>query len=140
MKSILIAEDDKNFGIVLKSELGDDEHIVNLVQDGVEAVLSVLNDAYDFVLLDIRMPRLNGIDALRIIKKINPCIPAITFSGDAGCREREESVKAGSIKCLSKPFEMGQLKKEIQDCIAGLKAKGTVDLGFRESDAPAGKE
>jgi two-component system response regulator AtoC len=128
MKSILIAEDDKNFGIVLKSELGDDEHIVNLVQDGVEAVLSFLSDAYDFVLLDIRMPKLNGVDALRIIKKINPRIPAITFSGDAGNREREESVRAGSIKCLAKPFEVGQLKKEIEDCIAGPKGKGDVDL------------
>ncbi len=119
MKSILLAEDDKNFGTVLKSEIGDDEYTVTLVKDGVEAVLSFLSHAYDFVLLDIQMPRLNGIDALRIIKKINPWVPALTFSGDAGSQEREESVRAGSINCLAKPFDIGQLKDSIKDCIQG---------------------
>ena len=114
MKNILLAEDDKNFGAVLHNELEDDEHTVTLVNDGVEAVLSFLAHAYDCVLLDIRMPRLNGIDALRIIKKINPHVPAITFSGNAGSQEREESIKVGSIKCLAKPFEIAELKEEIR--------------------------
>jgi two-component system response regulator AtoC len=114
MVKILLADDDKNFGTVLKNELEEERHAVDVVSDGVEAVLRFINDAYDFVLLDIRMPRLNGIDALRIIKKINPNVPAITISGKAGDLEMAESVRCGAIKCFRKPFEIAQLKNDIK--------------------------
>ena len=115
MFRVLIGEDDRNFGSVLKWELEEDKYHVDLVPDGVEAVLGFLVYGYDFILLDIRMPRLNGNDALKIIKKINPHVPAITFSGHAGREEMEESVKCGAIKCLRKPFAIAQLKDEIKN-------------------------
>ncbi|MGZ3614781.1 MAG: response regulator [Thermodesulfobacteriota bacterium] len=112
--NILLADDDKNFGTVLKNELEEERHAVDVVNDGVEAVLRFINDVYDFVLLDIRMPKLNGIDALRIIKRINPDVPAITFSGKAGDLEMAESLRCGAIKCFRKPFEIAQLKNDIK--------------------------
>ena len=120
MFNILLGEDDKNFGVVLKSELEEDQHEesqyhVDLVPNGVEVVLNFIVTSYDFVLLDIRMPRLNGNDTLRIITKSNPHVPAITFSGNAGGGEMEESVTCGAIKCLRKPFEIAQLKDDIRN-------------------------
>ena len=115
--NILLCEDDKNFGMVLKRELEESHYGVDLVPNGVEAVMQFITTPYDFVLLDIVMPRLGGIDALRIIKKINPGVPVITFSGNAGSREMEESLMCGAEKCLRKPFEVGQLKEEIRSCI-----------------------
>ena len=112
--NILLAEDDRNFGLILKGELEDERHHVDLVANGVEAVLNFLSNAYDFVLLDLRMPRLGGTDALRIIKNINPDVPAIAFSGNAGSSEMEETLQCGAIKCFSKPFSVAQLKDEIR--------------------------
>ena len=119
MLEILLAEDDKNFGNVLKSELEEDGYIVTLVNDGVEAVLKFIGKGsdYDFVLLDIKMPMLDGINTLRIIKKLNPDVPAITFSGNAGSGEMAASVKVGAIRCLTKPFEIAQLKSDIKKYI-----------------------
>ena len=114
---ILLADDDNNFGTVIKNELEEERHAVDVVSDGVEAVLRFINNVYDFVLLDIRMPRLNGTDALRIIKRINPEVPAITFSGKAGDFEMAESVRCGAIKCFRKPFEIAQLKKDIRSYV-----------------------
>ena len=110
---ILLGEDDKNFGFVLKGELAATGYEIDLAQDGVEAVLKFIDDTYDFVLLDIKMPRLDGINALRIIKKLMPAVPAITYSGNAGSGEMADSVKAGALRCLTKPFEIAQLKEEI---------------------------
>ncbi len=110
---ILLVEDDKNFGRVLKAELADAACEVDLAQDGVEAVMRFIDGRYDFVLLDIKMPKLDGINALRIIKKLNPRVPAITYSGNAGSGEMAESVTAGAIRCLTKPFEINKLKEEI---------------------------
>ncbi len=112
--NILIAEDDRNFGRVLKTELEENGYAVELVGDGVAAVLEFIDGKYDFILFDIKMPRLDGIDALRIIKKLRSSVPAITFSGNAGSGEMAESVKAGAIRCLTKPFEIGQLTGEIK--------------------------
>ncbi len=110
---ILIVEDDKNFGFVLREELARGGDEIDLAQDGVEAILKFIGGGYDFVLLDIKMPKLDGINALRIIKKLNPAVPAITYSGNAGSGDMADSVKAGAIRCLTKPFEIAQLKEEI---------------------------
>jgi CheY-like chemotaxis protein len=111
---ILLAEDDKNFGSILKRELEDECYSVTLVTNGVEAVLNFIRKQYDFVLLDLRMPRLGGTDALRIMKNINPDVPAIAFSGNAGSSEMEETLQCGAIKCFSKPFAIAQLKEDIK--------------------------
>lgn len=110
---ILIVEDDRNFGRVLKNEMQDAGYDSDLATDGVEAVLRCIDEQYDFILLDIKMPKLDGINALRIIKKIRPDLPAITYSGNAGSGEMAEAVKAGALRCLTKPFEIAQLKSEI---------------------------
>ena len=117
--NILLADDDKNFGLILKSELEAECYTVDLVSNGVEAVLSFIKNLYDFVLLDLRMPRLGGTDALRIIKNIKPQVPVITFSGNAGGSEMEETLQCGAIKCLSKPFAIGQLKEDMKNILGG---------------------
>ena len=111
---ILVVEDDKNFGRVLAGELKEDGNTIDLAVDGVEAVLKFIDGEYDFVLLDIKMPKLDGISALRIIKKLNPAVPAITYSGNAGSGEMAEAVKAGAMRCFTKPFEIAKLKEEIK--------------------------
>jgi CheY-like chemotaxis protein len=111
---ILLAEDEKNFGAVLKSELEEEGFNVDLAGDGVEAVLKFIGGDYNFILLDIKMPGLDGINALRIIKKLNPDIPAITFSGNAGTGEMAESLRAGAIRCFTKPFEVSRVIEEIK--------------------------
>lgn len=113
---ILLAEDERNFGAILRDELQEEGDMqVDLVKDGVEAVLKVIEKKdYDFLLLDIKMPRLDGIDALRIIKRLSPTTPAITFSGNAGSGEMAESVRAGAIRCMTKPFEVAALVREVR--------------------------
>lgn len=111
MKNILLIEDDKNFGQILKDELEEERYTVDLVHDGVEGVLSFIAKAHDFVLLDLKMPRLPGTGALRIIKKLNPFVTAVTFSGNAGSAEMAEAVECGAIECLAKPFEIERLKE-----------------------------
>jgi two-component system response regulator AtoC len=116
---ILIVEDDKNFSFVLKEELAELGHDIHLAANGVEAVLKCIDEDYGFILIDMKMPKLDGINALRIIKKLNPGVSAIAYSGNACSGELAEAVKAGAMRCLTKPFEIAQLKNEIQKYQAG---------------------
>lgn len=111
---ILIAEDDTNLGFLLKNELEDEGYSVDVVGDGVEAVLKYISMKYDFVIFDLKMPKLDGINALKIVKKLNPEVPALTMSGNAGTGEMAESVRAGAIRCLEKPFQVSELKEDIK--------------------------
>lgn len=111
---ILLAEDDKNFGQVLKKELEEERYSIDLVQDGLQAVLRFIDKPYDLVLLDIVMPKLDGINALRIIKKMNPHVPVIAFSGNAGAEKMQEVIQCGAMNCLTKPFKMDSLKELIR--------------------------
>jgi DNA-binding response OmpR family regulator len=112
--NILLAEDDKNFGIVLKNELEEEGYSVSLINDGVEAVLNFIEEPYDLVLIDIKMPKLDGISAMKIIKKLKPAVPVIIFSGNTGFNYIEEMLKMGVIRYFLKPFEMEDLKKCIK--------------------------
>jgi DNA-binding response OmpR family regulator len=112
---ILLVEDDKNYGRILKLELEEEDHQVDLANDGVEGVLSFLGGLFDIVLLDIRMPRLNGIDTLRIIKRLDPAVPVIVYSANASPRDRAEAMAAGACACLSKPFTFDRLNQIMHD-------------------------
>jgi CheY-like chemotaxis protein len=113
--NILLAEDDKNFGIIIKSELEEEGYVVDLVNDGVEAVLRFIDGHYDVFLFDIQMPRLGGISALRIIRKLNRDVASIAFSGNAGEDEIAEALDAGARQCFIKPFGIAELIDCIRD-------------------------
>lgn len=117
MSHILLADDDRAFSLALKEGLEQRSFSVDLVHDGVEAVLRFMERPYACMLLDVRMPRLNGIDALRIIRKFNPRVPVILISGDLESLELDEFLESKETKCLAKPFEMVQLEKEIRSYI-----------------------
>ncbi len=119
---VLLADDDDNFARILKKELEEEDFIIDLASNGVEAVMNAINQAYDFLLMDLRMPRLSGIDALKIIKKLAPNTPCIAFSGNAGPGERAEFVECGAMKCLEKPFAISGLKEQIKDYFRKEKA------------------
>ena len=112
---ILLAEDDANFATLLSNELGSGETNVEWANNGVEAILRLLRQRYDVVLMDLHMPRLDGLSALRIIRALHPETAVIAYSGVAGPEELEESLRIGAKACLSKPFQIEQLKTLLKD-------------------------
>lgn len=114
---ILVVDDEEVVLEMVKEALEFSGYNVRLARNGVEGVLALLDEkeSIGFILMDIKMPRLNGIDALRIMKKIAPDIPVITFTGHAESGEMSETVRLGAITCMTKPFRveelLGTLKK-----------------------------
>jgi DNA-binding response OmpR family regulator len=100
--------------MIVKNELEEDGYAVDLVNDGVVAVLKSLEKTYDLFLFDMKMPKLDGIHALRIIKKADRSLAAIAFSGNAGWDEIADVLDAGAIQYFAKPFKMEELKEVIR--------------------------
>lgn len=114
-KTILVAEDeDSNFELI-KTVLQKRYRILR-AHNGIEAVVMNEEEKPDLILMDIYMPDMNGIDAIRIIKETTSC-PVITLSAYAFEENIREAKAAGSNEFMAKPFKVENLIETIQKYI-----------------------
>ena len=113
MKRILVVDDEKELAEVISEQLSNMGYHTGVAYDGVEAVLSVIDQQWDVVLMDIRMPKLDGINALKIIHKLAPHISVITMTGQASQNDIIEATKQGAYHCLLKPVRLEEIFKAI---------------------------
>lgn len=107
-KRLLVAEDeDTNFELV-KRILQNGFDIIR-AKDGIEAVTLNEEEKPDLILMDIRMPNMDGLDATRIIKEVNNNVPVVALSAFAFPEYIEEAKKAGCDDFLAKPFKINEL-------------------------------
>ena len=109
MNRILIVDDEADVREHIEEELARRGWETATADDGVEAVLRVIDGGWNSVLMDIRMPVLNGVDALRIIRRLNPSLPVIMFTGQAGQGEMLETKRLGAFACILKPVVIEKL-------------------------------
>lgn len=108
-KTILIAEDEDLNYKVLYSALKRTNATILRAVNGIEAIEMCLRNNIDLVLMDIQMPKLDGLSATSEIKKINPDIQVVAQTSFAMRGEKEKCLNAGCDNYLSKPINMQQL-------------------------------
>lgn len=118
MTRILIVDDERDLADFLADELQAAGFSTETAFDGVEAVLRVLDGGWDGVVMDIRMPKLDGIGALRIIKRIAPSLTVIMFTGQAGQGDMAESTRLGAFTCLAKPLNIDKLTDTLRQALS----------------------
>lgn len=103
-KTILIAEDDESNFHYLKKLFSETK--INIIQakTGIEAIEKFKENKIDLILMDIKMPKMDGLEATREIKKINPNIPIIAQTAFAMENDKESSIKAGCSAYVQKPI------------------------------------
>ena len=102
MKKILVAEDnDSNF--ILMTYILKKYYEYDRAKNGKEAVDMIENGTFDMVLMDIKMPVMDGLEATKAIKENNPDIPIIALTANAFDSDRQLAIDAGCIDFLSKP-------------------------------------
>ncbi len=109
---VLLAEDNPINALLARTLLARAGCIVQVAQDGEEAVAAANAEAYDLIFLDLRMPRLDGLGAARKIRNGGgPCAraPLVALTADAGERERAQALEAGMDDFLTKPIDAGRL-------------------------------
>ena len=107
-KTILVAEDEESNYQLVKNILGRSYRLLR-ANNGIEAVTIFDEEHPDLILMDIRMPEMNGLDATRIIKEIDPDTPIIALSAFAFEENIAEAKAAGCDDFLSKPFKVEAL-------------------------------
>ncbi|MFH2074854.1 MAG: sigma-54 dependent transcriptional regulator [Pseudomonadota bacterium] len=114
---ILVVDDDDSHRIMLRAVLSEDGYAITEAADGTEAVRAVEKDAFDVVLLDIRMTVMDGIEALTEIRKISPLVPVLIMTAFASVKTAVEALKAGAFDYLTKPLDIEELKILIEKAL-----------------------
>ena len=122
MAQVLIVDDERDVGAFLSSELRSRGHEVDQASNGVEALMLVLERRLDAVVMDIRMPTLDGIDTLRILRRLVPAMPVILMTGYAGRGDMLLASQLGAVSCLLKPIGIDRLLQTLDHVLAHVPA------------------
>ncbi len=116
MKTILIAEDnDSNY--LLMTYILKRNYQLQRATNGKQAVEMAQAGTFDLVLMDIKMPVMDGLEATKLLKESLPDLPIIALTANAFDSDRELALKAGCNKFLSKPVNSAQCLATIKELI-----------------------
>lgn len=107
---ILVADDEENIRLILHESLRREGLFVVEAVDGVQAVELVQRENFDVVILDLRMPRMDGITALEKIRSLDPLLPVVMITAHGGRKTALEMVRLGGYDYFEKPFDMNELR------------------------------
>ncbi|MCD4834165.1 MAG: sigma-54 dependent transcriptional regulator [Bacteroidales bacterium] len=117
MAKILVIDDEKSIRDTLKEILEYEEHQVDIAADGEEGLEQFKNNKYDIVLLDIKMPKKDGIEVLEDIFGVATDVPVIMISGHGNIDTAVESIKKGAYDFIEKPLDLNRLLVTIRNAM-----------------------
>lgn len=111
---ILVVDDEDALRTVLSGELASEGYHVQTAGDGDDAITNLQKETFDLVLLDIKMPRLNGFEVLKFVKEKYPKTKVVMLTGFADLKNAIESKKLGAEDFVSKPYDLVDLLTTIE--------------------------
>lgn len=114
---ILFVEDEAKIARVIQLELEHEGYTVEIARDGRKGLDKVKQNHHDLVLLDIRLPELNGLEVLRRIRKSGNTLPVILLTARNSTPDKVSGLDQGADDYISKPFEIEELLARIRACL-----------------------
>ena len=115
---ILIVDDEESYRRLLSSMLAGEGYATSTAADGVEAINAVQTQPFGIVLLDLTMPRVNGIDTLKFIKNNYPGIEVVMLTGSSDLRTAVECMKLGAYDFIAKPTSAEDITSTVKRAVA----------------------
>lgn len=117
MAKILIADDEQSIRRTLREILEFEKYKVDEAADGLECLAKVKQNKYDVIILDIKMPKMDGMETLEKIQLISPDTPVVMISGHASIDTAVEAVKKGAFDFISKPPDLNRMLITIRNAM-----------------------
>lgn len=134
---LLIVEDEKRVASFLERGLRAEGYLLTVAGDGEQAVDLATTVPFDLVILDLRLPKKDGLEALREIRKAKPALPVLILTARDDVPSKVEGLNAGADDYLTKPFAFEELVARIranlrrQEERADVLRVGDVELNLR---------
>ena len=128
--SILVVDDDTAHRTMLRTLVGGWGYEISEADDGEAAIRLVRERAYDLVLMDVRMLKVSGLEALAAVKAINPAIPVVIMTAFSSVETAVAALKQGAHDYLTKPLDFDELRVTLERSMEHTRLKA-------ENRAPA---
>jgi DNA-binding NtrC family response regulator len=109
MAKILIVDDDRSIRKTLRDILEFEKYDIDEAVDGLECIVKIKQTTYDVIILDVKMPRMDGMEAIEKIQNISPDTPVVIISGHGNIDTAVEAVKKGAFDFIQKPPDLNRL-------------------------------
>ena len=117
MAKILIVDDEASIRRTLKDILEFEKYKVDEAGDGLDALAKLKKDNYDVVIMDIKMPKMDGLEALERVAILAPDTPVVMISGHGNIETAVEAVKKGAFDYIAKPPDLNRLLITIRNAM-----------------------
>jgi DNA-binding NtrC family response regulator len=137
---ILIVEDEASLARNIKDYLEDDGFEARICSDGEQALAMFDSFRPDIVLLDLRLPGMDGMALLKELRRRDPGVRAIMLTGHGGVRAAVDAIKAGAYEYINKPMVLSELRRIIDRALGEERTAGALSYYRRRDGAEAGIE
>ena len=125
---LLLVDDEEGYVNVLSNRLGKRNIEVTKSFSGSEAIQALRGQDFDVAVLDLKMEDIDGIEVLKIFKKMVPKMPVIMLTGHGSEQAAREGIEFGAFDYLTKPCELEDLVKKIREAVCQEKGgKSALD-------------
>ncbi|MBU0960174.1 MAG: response regulator [Proteobacteria bacterium] len=113
--NVLIVDDEQEFRTMTMKRLSKRDILCDGAEDGEKALERIKKGDIDVVLLDVKMPGMDGIETLREIKRLRPLTEVVMLTGHASVESGIDGMKLGAFDYLMKPMELEPLLEKLKD-------------------------
>jgi DNA-binding NtrC family response regulator len=117
MAKILIVDDDKGIRNTLREILQFEKYTVDEATDGLDCLVKIKQNKYDVIVMDIKMPKMDGMEAIERVQILSPETPVVMISGHGNIDTAVEAVKKGAFDFISKPPDLNRLLITIRNAM-----------------------
>ena len=107
--NILIVEDDLHLAEALKQIVEEQNYIADVVHDGMDGLYYASNNEYDVIILDVMLPKMNGYDVIKMLRKQNVSTPTLMLTAKSEIMDRVAGLDSGADDYMTKPFAPEEL-------------------------------
>lgn len=111
---LLLVEDDIMIGQSIRTGLKQEGYTVDWVQDGKAAEVALLDDVYSLVLLDLGLPKRNGLELLKVLRARGNAVPVLVVTARDAVMDRVAGLDSGADDYLVKPFDLDELAARVR--------------------------
>ncbi len=115
---VLVIDDELDLCRLFERILGKEGYSVILAYNGFEGIKRIEDSKPDVIILDLKMPKMNGMEALRNIRKVHKDVPIIILTGYGSAGTVREAVDLNVYEYISKPFKTEVIKRVVREALA----------------------
>jgi two-component system alkaline phosphatase synthesis response regulator PhoP len=139
-ENILLVEDEEDLRVTLSDRLHSEGYVVQCAADGDEGLEQATRLPFDLIILDVMLPRRNGLDVCRDIRKAGLATPILMLTARSQIVDKVVGLKLGADDYLTKPFETLELLARIEALLRRMPARvtkaETLEIGSLRVDLP----